>query len=490
MNHQSPGAQRPNLLYIHSDQHNPAVTGCYGDPLVQTPNLDRLAEQGIVFENVYCPSPICVPSRMSMLTGRHPYENEVWTNNHILDSGIPTFAHAMGAAGYRPVLIGRMHALGPDQLHGYAERLVGDHGPNHLGGPGVDHGMLSGTAGPARVSLEKSGPGQSAYQVHDEDVTAATVDYLNRLGVRKRAGVLDEPFSVSVGFMLPHQPFVARRADYDLYQGKMTMPKHPEPFSEDLHPYFRWWREQCGIVEVTEAEILRARTAYWALVTRMDAMIGEILEALRANDLAENTVILYSSDHGEQVGEHGLWWKQTFYEHSATVPAILSWPGVLPEGIRCDRVISALDLNATMLDALDALPLPSSHGRSVLPLVRDENPQWEDIAFSEYCTDEGCIHRMVRRGDWKLNYYHGQPPQLFNLKEDPDELHDRTQDPMCQEIQEILTQRVLEGWNPDLVAEKMAARRAERKILTDWARHTQPKDLYRRNLLPEMDYLD
>ena len=120
-----------------------------------------------------------------------PYENEVWTNSHILDSGSPTFAHAMGAVGYRPVLIGRMHSLGPDQLHGYADRLVGDHGSNYLGGKGVDHGTLTGTAGPARVSLEKSGPGQSAYQVHDEDVTVATVDYLNRLGVRKRAGVLD-----------------------------------------------------------------------------------------------------------------------------------------------------------------------------------------------------------------------------------------------------------------------------------------------------------
>ncbi|MBV7332250.1 sulfatase-like hydrolase/transferase [Chloroflexi bacterium TSY] len=116
--------QRPNLLYIHTDQHNPFVTGCYGDPLVQTPNLDRLAANGAVFDAVYCPSPICVPSRMSMLTARHPHQNEVWTNNHILSSGIPTFAHSMGAAGYRPTLVGRMHSLGPDQLHGYAERLV------------------------------------------------------------------------------------------------------------------------------------------------------------------------------------------------------------------------------------------------------------------------------------------------------------------------------------------------------------------------------
>ena len=144
-------SERANLLYLHSDQHSPFVAGCYGDGLVHTPNLDRLAARGVVLDTCYCPSPLCVPSRMSALTGRHPFENEVWTNSHVLDSAIPTLAHSMGAGGYRPVLIGRMHALGPDQLHGYAERLVGDHGPNHLGGRGVDHGELTGTAGPARV---------------------------------------------------------------------------------------------------------------------------------------------------------------------------------------------------------------------------------------------------------------------------------------------------------------------------------------------------
>ncbi|MCH2661523.1 sulfatase-like hydrolase/transferase [bacterium] len=214
---------RPNLLYIHSDQHSPYVTGCYGDSLVETPHLDALAARGVVLDNTYCPSPICVPSRMSMLSGRYPHENEVWTNSHMLDSGIPTFAHAMGAGGYRPVLVGRMHSVGSDQLHGYAERLVGDHGANRPVGNGYGgHGV--GGAGPTRSSLQQSGHGQSAYQVHDEDVTAATVHYLDRLGVQKRAGQSAEPFSLSVGFMLPHQPFIARKEDYERYYDKITPP--------------------------------------------------------------------------------------------------------------------------------------------------------------------------------------------------------------------------------------------------------------------------
>ena len=125
----------PNLLFIFSDQHARHVAGCYGDQVVATPNIDRIAAEGVRFDNAVCPSPICVPSRMSMLTGRHPFRQSCWTNDDVLPSGTPTWLHAMGAAGYRPALMGRLHAIGPDQLHGYAEREIGDHSPNVPGVP-------------------------------------------------------------------------------------------------------------------------------------------------------------------------------------------------------------------------------------------------------------------------------------------------------------------------------------------------------------------
>lgn len=485
--------ERPNLLFIHSDQHNPRVSGCYGDPLVRTPHLDGIAEAGVLFENAYCPSPICVPSRMSSLTGRYPFENQVWTNSHILSSSIPTLAHSMGAGGYRPVLIGRMHALGPDQLHGYVDRPVGDHSANQPGGSPVDHGFLAGTNGPARVSLEKSGHGQNAYQVHDEDVTAAAVDFLRKTG--------EAPFSLTVGFMLPHQPFVARLEDYSYYFDNMFPPRVDEPFSEMLHPHIRTWRSACGIEEVSHEEIRRARAAYWALVARMDAMIGNILDALEESGKADNTLIVYTSDHGEQVGEHGLWWKQTFYEDSVKVPAILSWPGELPEGIRMDHVISSLDLNATILDALGCPVLAGSRGRSLLPLMLNPDSEpWDDVAFSEFCLDsegaggpfpeEGVIQRMVRRGPWKLNYYHGQPSQLFNLADDPFEREDRIDDPTCVQIVGDLTLEVMDGWDPEHVTRRLADLRSDVRILTQWGEKTHPPDLYRWELRPEMDYLN
>ena len=500
------GPRRPNVLFIQSDQHNASVTGCYGDPLVQTPNLDGLAARGVLMERAYCAYPICVPSRMSLLTGRYPYENEVWSNGDILDSAIPTYAHAMGAAGYRPVQIGRLHFNGPDQLHGFAERLVGDVTATYSGSRRpIQLGALEGGASSRRMGLQKSGPGQSSYQVYDEHVTAATIDYLNRLGVRTRSGEQTEPFSLSVGLILPHPPFVARKEDYDLYADVMTMPRYPEPFSERLHPYFQWWRQHKDIENVSDEEILRCRIAYWALVTRMDAMVGEILGALQRNGLSENTLIIYTTDHGESLGEHDLWWKQTFYEDSVRVPVIMSWPGVLPEGVRSSHIISQLDLNATMLEAVGAPPLPLSHGRSLLGLLLDPSKTaWDDVAYSEFYPGthvevppdgvhtgpRGQYHRMIRRDDWKLNYYNGMEPQLFNLAEDPGEMRDLAQDPEHQQIRQQLTEQVLDGWDPEVIASKMSDTRRNQAVLQAWANKLDPPELMRWDMPTETNYLD
>lgn len=536
---------RPNILHIVSDQHSPYVAGCFGDPVVATPHLDRLAAQGTVFDAAYCASPICVPSRMSMLTGRFPFENQCWTNSNILDSGIPTFAHALGAAGYRTCLVGRMHSLGPDQLRGYSERLIGDHSPNFEGNPSPPRGRLDGTAGPARVSLTNSGSGQGGYQVHDEYVTAAAVDWLTRRGIEQRSlrcdgppvardpgrsdgvsanGRSEQPFLLSVGYMLPHQPFVARHEEFARYQGRVPAPRHPQPTKPE-HPYFQWWRHRTGIQEVTQEEIARCRTAYWGLVDRLDAMLGQVFRALDESGLADNTLIVYTSDHGEQAGEHGLWWKQTFYEASARVPLIVAWPGHLPAGQRCPRVVSALDVTATLLDAAAAPALPQIQGRSLLGLLgsnsvshtgaqdtvlegsssmlhsrasvtspgavlRPTSDQWEDVAFSEFCVEPGWYQRMVRSGPWKLCHYHGYRPQLFNLKDDPAELHDLAADPRSADVRDTLTQRVLAGWDAEAIARTIEAKEADARILRAWARATQPAETHRWPLLTEYNYLD
>ena len=490
-------ASRPNILFIESDQHNPNIMGCSGDTVVSTPNLDALGSRGIVFSNSYCASPICVPSRTSMLTGQHPYQNQVWTNSQYLHSGVPTFAHSLGAVGYNPVQIGRMHFNGPDQLHGFTQRFVGDHGPNHLGSDEVDHGSLHGTAGPSRIALKLSGHGLNAYQIHDETVAARTIEFIDD----HSKGNDNEPFALAIGFMLPHQPFVATKEDYDKYRDKVPKPKNSIRFEDETHPYLKWWKSHTGLTNVTAAEIERTRTAYYGLVTRLDCLLGKIFDTLEKHGLLDNTLVVYTSDHGEQLGEKGLWWKQTFYEDSVKVPAIISWPKRLAMGKIITRVTSQLDLNATLLDAANAPALPSSQGRSLLPLI--ENPAdltWNDIAFSEYCTEpydkahsDGTKiwqNRMIREGDWKLIYYHGMPSQLFNLADDPDELNDLIDEPIHLERVKRLTELILEDWDPLWVETQIRNQSANLEITIPWAKNTKPDDSIRWNLNPAWDYLD
>ena len=499
--------KKPNLIYIQSDQHNPAIMGCAGDPIIDTPNLDKLANRGTIIQNAYAASPICVPSRMAAITGLKPHQSEVWTNDQILNSAIPTYAHSLGANGYKPVQVGRMHFNGIDQYHGFSERLVGDHGHNHLGSsknPGT-HGELNGTAGPNRISLKASGIGQTAYQVHDEIVTAETVKYIDDLGNKK---IDNQPISLSIGLMLPHQPFIASKEDYEKYEKKVGMPKIPPTLLDECHPYIKWWRQRTGIEEVTEEEIVRCRIAYYALVDRMDKIIGSILDSLERNGLMENTMIVYTSDHGEQLGEHGLWWKQTFYENSVKVPAIISWPGHLPEGQVLNSVVNQYDLIATMLDASNSPKLPRSNGKSLLEHLKDpKNSEWENIAFSEYCMDDSSVNdfsgnlmgndvhakeggvqnRMVRKDNYKLIYYHGYEAQLFDLDSDPDELNDLSNNNNYLDKKNELLELLLKDWDPEKIHKRMIVLKDEQKIQQGWARNTNPDDTLRWELDPIKD---
>lgn len=486
--------KKPNILFIFSDQHTQKVTGCYGDGIVQTPHLDRLAARGVTFDNAYTPAPLCTPARMSLLTGRYPSMQACWTNSDALASDVPTFVHALGTAGYRPTLVGRLHAIGPDQLHGYLDRRVGDHSTNWVGGYPHSLGPLDKAAEPFRVSIEKSGPGQSSYEVKDRDVTAAALGFIGELAAARDQGD-DRPFAMTVGLMLPHQPYVCADADYALYNGKVGLPRLEQP--ENEHPYFSWWRSYTNTENLPDDQVVRSRTAYYGLVTSMDRMIGQILDALEAGGLADNTLIVYSSDHGDQLGERNLWWKQTFYDDAMKVPLILSWPGHLPEGVRRDHVVNLMDVGATMLDTAGAGPLPRSRARSLLPIGRDEAVPWLNETFAEYCTDgmarwtgpTPVQQRMVRTGRWKLVYYHGARPQLFDLIADPDEMHDLAEDPRHAGIRDALCARVLSGWVPDRIAATMARRRADKAVMQEWARAVQPEESFRWQVKVEDNWL-
>ncbi len=478
--------ERPDILFLFSDQHSRAVSGVYGDPLGVSPNLDALAETGVVFENAYCPSPICTPSRMSLLTGRWPHEQSCWTLDDMLASDLPTFSHSLGAAGYRTISVGRMHSVGPDQHHGFSERHVGDCAPNWMGVARQRLGPLAGAQGPSGPgpgglarSLAMAGCGQSGYEVVDDATTDASCERLAALG-RNRQGGDATPFCMMVGFILPHCPFVAHAPDFDRFAGKVSLPRLPASHEEPK--WITQWRAEGCTKGADDAAILRARTAYWALVHALDAKIGRVLNALTKAGLNENTLIIYASDHGEHAGERGLWWKNTMYDESAAIPMILSWPGHLPEGARRPNVCNLVDLGATMIAAAEAPQLPRSHGRSLLPVARDAQAPWSDETFSEYVTDrsspwtgsEPKSIRMLRRGRWKYVHAEGDRPMLFDMAEDPDEVRDLSNDPGHIDLRNELSARVLEGWAPEAIRREVDLRCAEKEVLREWGRRTQP----------------
>jgi choline-sulfatase len=466
-----------NLLFLFSDQHARRVAGCYGETTVSTPNLDRLAAEGCAFDAAYCPSPICVPSRMAMLSARRPHRTGCWTNDDMLPARHPCWPHALGAAGKRPILAGRLHAMGPDQLHGYAERLVGEHSPNWAGPPRHDLGALAGTNDPDPRSLALSGPGRTAYMAKDDAVVQAALRWIEANAAREAAGA---GFALTVGLMLPHAPYVADPETFALYDGRTPPPRLPPP--PDEHPFHAWWRRDRAIRDVEMRDVMRARAAYWALTHRMDRMIGRLLDALERLRLLDETLVVYASDHGDHVGERGLWWKHTFYEESVGVPLLMRLPGVLPAGARRAEVVDLMDLAATMLEATGAPALPHADGRSFWRLACGEAQRWRNETFSEYCTDavpywtggRALTQRMARIGARKLVSYDREPPQLFDLDADPDERRDLARDPSHASVRDAMLARVLDGWNHADVAARMAAARDEKDLIAAWARNTHP----------------
>ena len=477
-----------NLLFLFSDQHAAHVMGCAGDTAAITPALDGLANRGVRMANAYCPSPICTPSRMSMLTACHPSSQECWTNDDILPSDRPTWLHALGVAGVETGLVGRMHSVGPDQLRGYQWRVVGDHSPNFPGAVWHDMGVLAGTNNPNPESLVACGAGQSAYECKDHDVTAAALNALDDLAVRGGR------FALTVGFMLPHAPYVAAKRWVDHFLTVLQPPTIPA--GADDGGWIAWWRANRGITHVPDRQSRLARAAYWGLVATLDEMIGQILDRLDTLGLRDDTLVVYASDHGDHLGERGLWWKHTFFDESAKVPMILSHPSVVP-GVN-DHVVSLIDLSQTMLQAMGAAELPLADGQSFWPLLTGVSDEWDDTVFCEYCTDAvpewtsgRAVHqRMLRQGDWKLHYYHGEAPKLYHLATDPDEQINLAEGQAHAPRRAAMLARLLADWSPDSIRVAMEQRRTRKDILAAWAQATEPGCTHLWPFDPAMNRLD
>jgi choline-sulfatase len=413
-----------NLLILMSDEHQARAMGCAGHPVVQTPHLDALAARGLRFASAYTPSPICVPARAAFATGRPIHEIRRWDNAMPYDGSIPGWGHALQRGGIPVESIGKLHYRSAEDPAGFDV----EHIPMMVAG---GHGMVWASVrkedervtSTGRMLGTYIGPGESPYTEYDAAVTDRTVAWL-----RDRAGSGDgRPWCLYVGLVAPHFPLVCPEAFFDLYAGRDLPP--PKLHPADGHPRHPWVEKQNAMMDSEAAfadadERRRAVAAYFGLVSWMDHNVGRILAALEAAGLAEETTVVYTSDHGDNVGARGLWGKSNHYEESVAVPLVMAGPDIAP-GV-CDTPVSLLDLSAT---------IPAHFGEAFeskgepLPVIAARGPDPERMVFSEYHA-AGAVSGafMLRKGRWKLIHYVGFEPELFDLETDPEEARSRITD--------------------------------------------------------------
>jgi len=460
---------RPHILLVVVDQLSALFLRAYGHRVTKTPAVDKLAAEGVVFDNAYCPSPLCAPARAALMTGSLPSRTGVYDNSAELPAWIPTFAHVLRLEGYRTCLSGKMHFVGPDQLHGFEERLTTDVYPGDFGWTPdwsrpeerVDwwyHNMSS---------VKEAGVAEITNQLeYDDEVTFHAVRRLYDYARYER----DAPLFLCVSFSHPHDPYVARRRHWDLFaDDEIDLPAAPaKPYAE-LDPHERRLWRACAMeeVEITDDDVRAARHGYYASLAYVDERIGEVLAALEACGLAQDTVVLFTSDHGDLLGEHGLFYKMSFREHAVRVPLIVSAPGrYRPRRVRqpvslCDLLPTLADLARPGLSNELARPVD---GRSLVPLL-EGGPEDPDAAvLGEYLAEIVLGPMvMIRRGRWKLVHTASDPDQLFDLEDDPLELRNLAADPGHAGLVRELREEVAARW--DLAAIDRAVRESQQARL-------------------------
>jgi choline-sulfatase len=416
-----------NLILIQSDNHSRKILGCYGHQIVKTPTLDKLASRGLRFANAYSASPLCVPARAAMATGRFPHQTGYWDNAIAYDARIPSWMHRVRDQGHTVAGIGKFHYRGSDQDNGFSEEFLSMH---LHGGRGAIRNLLRGfdnelpAADDARWDLyaKRSGPGDSHYQDYDRQITRRATDWL-----REHTAPSLKPWILVIGYACPHPPFAAPQRLFDLYpEDRMPLPLRFGPGDRPEHPAARHKRWIERTHDMTDERILRRiAAAYFALVTYLDENIAEIMRVVEELGLLATTRIIYTSDHGELFGAQGLLGKSSLYEGSVGVPLILCGPGI-PENQVADELVSHVDLFPTVVDAVGARVLSADaglRGHSFFDAVN--RPERSRVAFAEYHAQSSKAGQfMLRDGDLKLIYHVGMPAQLFDLSHDPGEIHD------------------------------------------------------------------
>ncbi|HEY7644766.1 MAG TPA: choline-sulfatase [Hyphomicrobiales bacterium] len=465
--------RRPNILILMVDQLSGPLFPDGPAPWLHAPNLRRLAERSVRFANSYTASPLCAPARASFMSGQLPRRTRVYDNAAEFASDIPTYAHHLRRAGYQTCLSGKMHFIGPDQLHGFEERLTTDIYPADFGwtpdyrkpGERIDwwyHNMGSVTsAGVAEITNQLE---------YDDEVAYHAVRKVYDFG----RGLDDRPWMLTVSFTHPHDPYVARRKYWDLYEGCQQLEPAVAAMPYDQHdPHSRRildssdWRN----FQITDENIRRSRRAYFANISYLDDKVGEILAALGAVRQSENTIVVFVSDHGDMLGERGLWFKMNFFEGSARVPLMIAAPD-LPAA-RVDAPVSTLDLVPTLAELagidLDEV-MPWIDGETLVGL----GPHTGRVTpvRMEYAAEASYAPLVaLRHGKWKYIHCELDPPMLFDLEADPHELANLAGNPAHADVAATFAQDVRQLWDMTGFDTEVRQSQARRWVVYDALRN-------------------
>jgi choline-sulfatase len=446
------GEKRPNILYIMADQMAaPMLKFNDPDSVIKTPHLDELAQTGVNFASAYCNSPLCAPSRFTMCSGQLPSKIGGYDNASILGPEVPTYAHYLRQMGYETALAGKMHFIGPDQLHGFEHRLTSDIYPGDLGwSVNWDKPEERQEWYHNMSSVMQAGPCVRSNQLdYDEDVMHKAQQYLYDY-VRSDPETR-RPFALTISLTHPHDPYTMIQEYWDRYEGvEIPLPKveiaqaDQDTHSQRLLKTIDLWDNP-----VPDEAKIRARRAYFAACSFVDDQVGKLVKLLKNCKLDKDTIIVFSGDHGDMLGERGLWYKMSWYENSARVPMIINGPNIAPKQVK--ESVSTMDLLPTFVDLAggkvdERLPLD---GVSLHEYLVSDKPGKDEV-FGEYM-GEGTITPtyMIRRHEWKFTFSLADGSQLYNLAEDPQELHDlaRSTEPHNQKMLAKFEAEAREKWD-------------------------------------------
>lgn len=463
-------SSQPNILLIMADQLAGPVLPLDSSGFVKTPFLQSLADDGVVFESAYCNFPICAPSRASMHAGMLPHRFGQYDNSSEFPADIPTIAHYLRQIGYRTILSGKMHFVGPDQLHGYESRLTTEIYPANFAWT-VDwsQGYRFRPTNLTMAPVIEAGRCIRSLQIDfDDEVEFASMQGLFDLARNQD----DVPFFMTVSFTHPHSPYVTTEQYWDRYRHDEIKMPDVSDIAEDMRDKLSWNLHYCqgrDEYQVNEEQIRNARHAYFGMISYIDDKIGRLLSVLDDTGLKDNTIVIFTADHGDMMGERGMWYKQHFFEWACRVPLVFSWPGKFsPARTNCE--VSLVDLLPTLLDlATDShgcVDVVEADGHSLYPIIANKDLDWNHPVIAEFSADGSTgPSRMVLQDGLKYMNLESVEELLFDLENDPLELTNLVDNPNYQDPLNSLRVIAKRNWDPVEMHAKIAENQEQRLFI-------------------------